>query len=375
MDSPAPPEVQHQDQPKENFWVKTKRNVSRAAQKTKRRFAKAENADVHWKDETERFKAHKRAVQKANQDSARFLLSFKEMCDARKTMVDQIVGMFTPEDLLYNSALEYQETSAKMDAARRQLDSVLRQDVAVPTGTYLSQFEDLKHRQHLVDTRRGEMERQLRNLNAAQKSNNSVKIAAAELKYNTAKASYRTLYDEVMTDMKTLWQDRVRFFGAALATMAHAEASAYEAFAASVEDTLAMVSHVDRSVDFLDDSRKLHAKEPSAYASKLAEVSQGVYGRPAISSAPPPAIVVTRASSDKAGDRTEVAEVAKSADGPESASPAECAEAAERGKSEESAKSPDPPATGLQAVASGSMRSSLVDLLEQRCGASKEQAC
>lgn len=238
---------EHHESKHGSFWSKTKRNMSRATQKAKLRFGKSDASDSHWKEETDRFKAHKRAVQHINQDSARFLMKMKDMIDARRSMVDQIVSIFTPEDALYNTALEYQETTKKLDQARATLDEQLKQEFITPTGNYLSQFEDLKHRLRTVDARRGEMERRQHNLHAAQKTKDSMKISAAELKYNTAQASYQTLCDEVMEDMKVLWLDRVRFFGAALATLAHAEAAAYEAMASSVEDTLSMVSHVDRA--------------------------------------------------------------------------------------------------------------------------------
>jgi len=112
---------------------------------------------------------------------------------------------------------------------------------------YIGQYKDVKNRIEILETRRVDMDRYSRDLRTHQEKAKTDKAAVTQQKFETAKANYGALSDELMKDMPLLLEDRIPFFEPVLATYIVGVNEFYRGSSAQWSGGLSMVQHVDRS--------------------------------------------------------------------------------------------------------------------------------
>jgi len=232
----------------QNAWSRTKTAIARTKQKAMVALGKAdETVDISFNQQKEIFDSNHKAIKQLNKDASKLLDILKELSIAEAALTDDLIEIFDGEGEGAGISAKSQEIAKGIDASRQQIEETMKGDFIDPVSKYIGQYKDIKNRIETLNTRRVDMDRYSRDLRSHQEKAKNDKAALTQQKFDTAKANYIALHEELMKDLPLLLDDRIPFFTPVLATYLLGISEYYRQCSTQWSTINSLVTHIDRS--------------------------------------------------------------------------------------------------------------------------------
>jgi len=219
--------------------------------------------DIEFNQEREKLLAHYKAIKEFKKSTKKLMKSMESLSKAQITLAEDLTIMYDTSGELYSAATKNQDTAIQLQEAFQTCNSTLTADLLDPTRKYLQQFVEVDKRIATRSTRKADMDRYRHELLTFQKENKDKRIAVAEEKYETAKAKYDAINDELTREMPTLLYDRSSFFEPVFATYLYSLNEYYASGDNITGQNVHLVQHIDRASAH-SHARVITPKESSA---------------------------------------------------------------------------------------------------------------
>jgi len=209
-------------------WGGTKSFAGRTKQKVLAATGRAEQTvDIEFEFEDDTFNYHKALLEELVADAKRYYDAANDFGQVQRKLADQVVDLYEASASMYNAALQYQTFGVELEKSMKDMKESWKKEFQEPLEEYLEQYNELDKRISTRETRRVDMDRFFREYIQALEhpSHDPRRVVAKKDTYEQALEAYTALNDEVLTDMKALYNDRHNFLLPLFARLVHTQES------------------------------------------------------------------------------------------------------------------------------------------------------
>lgn len=214
-------------------FAKIKTGFARRKQEVFTKLGKAEETvDEHFNSLKTKMVDQDRRLQKLGVDLEKYLEALKVMCDAQKTLAEDIDGFFDePELSAKNNSLV-----KDINYSRIALDESIHVTFTSSLKRYCSQFPKISERIREREKRKLDMDRYVREVKTLSDKNSkdTEKLNRLEQKLKIARKGYQNINEELLKDIPHLYDDRLDFVNHLLAFILKGQTEFFQSIAEKI---------------------------------------------------------------------------------------------------------------------------------------------